>query len=101
MIYVIATIGVKAGRMRDFIEIFKSNAPIVRAETGCIEYIPAVDANSGLSAQNMDENRVTVIEKWESLEALDAHLKTPHMLAYRKRVEDMVTGVSLRVLKNA
>ena len=49
----------------------------------------------------MRENVVTVIEKWESIEALEAHLMQPHMLEYRKAVKDLVAGTTLLVLEPA
>jgi quinol monooxygenase YgiN len=49
----------------------------------------------------LDENVVTIIEKWESLEALSDHLKAPHMLAYSEAVKHMVSGLSLKVLRGA
>ncbi len=101
MISVIASIKVKAGRVPEFIEILKSNVPEVRKERGCIEYFPAVDIDSGLPVQKLDKNIVTIIEKWESVEALRAHLKTPHMLAYREKVKDLVEELSIKVLKEA
>jgi len=42
---------------------------------------------------------VTIVEKWESLEALQAHVVAPHMAAYRERVKDFVVRVSLQVLE--
>jgi quinol monooxygenase YgiN len=101
MIHVIATIRVTAGRLSDFLEIFKANMIKVREETGCIEYFPTVDIDAELPTQILDENVVTVIEKWESLEALRDHLKAPHILAYREKVKDIVGGVSLKVLQEA
>ncbi len=101
MINVIASIRVKAGRVSEFLEIFKSNVPSVKKEKGCIEYVPAIDVDSGLPSQDLDENRVTIIEKWESLDALHTHLRTPHMLAYREQVKDMVEGLSLTVVEKA
>ena len=101
MINVIASIRVKAGRLPEFLEIFNSNVPSVKKERGCIEYFPAVDIDAGLPPQRLDENVVTIIEKWESLEALRDHLKSPHMLAYREKVKDIVEDVSLKVLKKA
>jgi quinol monooxygenase YgiN len=44
---------------------------------------------------------VTIIEAWESLEHLMAHLKTPHMLAYRNAVTDYVENVSIQVMAPA
>jgi len=75
--------------------------PSVKKERGCIEYFPAIDLDAGLPPQTLDENVVTIIEKWESLEALRDHLKAPHMLAYREKVKEIVENVLLKVLKEA
>ena len=99
LINVIASIRVKAGRLPEFVEIFKSNLPNVREERGCIEYFPSVDINADLPPQSMDENVVTIIEKWESLDALRDHLKAPHMLSYKEKVKDMVEDLSIKVLQ--
>lgn len=101
MIHVIASVSIKEGRRRDFLEIFKANVPLVLKEKGCIEYRPAVDVDAGLDPQVLDENLVTVIEKWESLDDLHVHLTAPHMLAYREKVSSMVEGVVLKVLEDA
>ena len=101
MINVIASIHVKSGRLSEFLEIFKSNVPSVREESGCIEYFPAVDIDADLPPQSLDENVVTIIEKWENLEALRDHLNAPHMLAYKEKVKDIVEGVSIKVLQEA
>ena len=101
MIHVIASIRVKVGKLSEFLGIFKSNVPSVTKERGCIEYFPALDIEVGLTQQSLDENVVTIIEKWESLEALQVHLKSPHMLAYREKVKNIVESVLLKVLKEA
>ena len=101
MINVIASVRVKAGRRSDFLEIFKSNVPKVREEKGCIEYFPAVDVDAGLPPQILDENGVTIIEKWDSLEDLRNHLNAPHMQDYREKVGDMVESTSIKVLEEA
>jgi quinol monooxygenase YgiN len=101
MINVIASIRVRSGRLSEFLEIFKSNVPNVREEKGCIEYFPSVDIDADLPPQSRDENVVTIIEKWESLEALRDHLNAPHMLAYKEKVNDIVEDVSLKVLQEA
>ena len=101
MINVLASIRVKAGRRSEFLEIFKSNVPNVREEKGCIEYFPTVDIDADLPPQSLDENVVTIIEKWESLDALRDHLRAPHMLAYKEKVKDIVEDISLKVLKEA
>lgn len=75
----------------------------MRAEPGCIEYSPAIDVHSGLALQGdeMRENVVMIIEKWESLEALHTHLKTPHMtewFASSARAE-LAIGTKIQVLE--
>lgn len=99
MIHVIASVRVKTGMLPDYLEIFKTNMVKVREERGCIEYFPATDLDAGLPPQVLDENVVTIIERWEGPEALRNHLVSPHMLAYREKVSGMVEGVSLRVLR--
>ena len=101
MINVIASIRVKSGSLSEFLEIFKSNVPNVREEKGCVEYFPAVDIDADVPPQILDENVVTIIEKWESTEALRDHLNAPHMLAYKEKVKDIVVDVSLKVLQEA
>jgi quinol monooxygenase YgiN len=99
MINVIASVRVKAESLSAFMEIFKSNVPEVRKEKGCIEYFPTIDIDADLPVQDLDKNVVTIIEKWQSLEVLRSHLKTPHMIAYREKVKDIVESVSIKVLQ--
>jgi quinol monooxygenase YgiN len=84
-----------------FLGIFKDNVPNVLKEEGCIDYVPTVDAPTGLPPQELQENRVVILEKWESIDALKAHMKTPHMLAYREKVKDLIEKMSLNVLQEA
>jgi quinol monooxygenase YgiN len=101
MIYVVASIRVKEGRLQDFLEVFKSIMPEVRAEKGCIQYFPTVDINADLQKQILDENVVTLIENWESLDALHDHLATSHMATYREKVKDIVEKTTIKVLQEA
>lgn len=101
MINVIASIHIKEGRLSEFIEIFKANVPKVLKEKGCVEYVPTVDFPTGLPPQELNNNVVTIIEKWDCLEDLQTHLKAPHMLEYRERVKNLVDNVSLKVLSEA
>ncbi len=99
MIHVIAMIQLKPGAQDEFLSCFREVIPSVRAEQGCLAYEPTVDAATNLAAQpDPRQDVVTVVEKWESLEALEAHLVAPHMLSYRQRVKSLVEGVSLHVL---
>lgn len=101
MLIVIASIQVKPEKQAEFLEIFKANVPNVLQEDGCIEYFPTVEVNSGLAAQQLEPHTVTIVEKWAGLEALQAHLGAPHMLAYQEKVKGLVEKVSLKLLQPA
>ena len=102
MICVLATIEVVEGRRQDFLAEFRRVVPKVLKETGCLEYAPMVDVPTSIGLQSATRpDEVTVIEKWESIEALEAHLIAPHMVDYRKAVKDLVKGASLRILSPA
>jgi len=101
MINVIASIQVKEGKLSEFIKIFKYNIPKVLEENGCIEYLPTVDMPTGLPPQELNSKVVTIIEKWDNLDDLQAHLSSPHMLEYRKQTKDFVEKMSVKVLKEA
>lgn len=102
MIHVIATIDVAPERRAEFLEAFARLTPQVRAEVGCLEYGATVDVPAGLSAQRMaGDGAVVVVEKWQSVAALQAHLDAPHMHAFRGETGAMVRGVSLLVLQPA
>lgn len=101
MIHVIASIQVKDGNLSRFVEIFKSNMPAVLKEKGCISYAPALDVPTGLPTQDVNQNRVTVIEQWDSLADLTAHMSAPHMLDYREKTKSLVDNVTLKILEQA
>ena len=102
MIHVIATIELHEGAVDAFLEHFRELVPHVRAEEGCLEYVPTVDVETNIAAQGKHRaDSVTVIEKWEDLESLEAHLIAPHMLSYREIVKPMIRNVELRILSPA
>ncbi len=101
MIHVIASIQIEEGHLAEFIAIFKANMADVLGEQGCIEYAPTVDVPTGLAAQELNADVVTIVEKWDDLDALRAHLAAPHMQAYHKKVKDIVEKVTVKVLERA
>jgi len=103
MIFVVASIEVKDGQRDAFVKHFKELVPDVKAEDGCIDYGPTVDVEgTGIDRQvPVRGNVVTVVEKWESLEHLKAHLVAPHMGVFREKVKDLVVGAKLQVLQPA
>ncbi len=102
MICVLATIEVNDGRRDEFLEIFNKNVPNVLAEEGCIEYAPMIDLPTNIPIQPPERtNAATIVEKWESVEALEKHLIAPHMLEYKEAVKDIVKGMSIQILEPA
>lgn len=99
MIHVVATIRVKNGCRDKVLAAVKDNLESVRAEEGCIRYDPSLDVDAGLPPQgDIREDVLTIIETWESLAALHAHLAMPHMAAYKEKVKDWVQDVALQVM---
>ena len=102
MINVVATITAKPGTRERVLEAFRWVTPLVRAEVGCIEYQATVDVPTTIAVQDGPRpDVVTVIEKWESVEALYAHGVAPHMNEYREKVKDYVLSVRLQVTEAA
>ena len=101
MLNVIATVLVKEGKKAEFIDQFKKLVPIVKKEKGCIEYFPTVDLPTELPPQATNENEVTVLEKWESLDDLMAHLATPHMAEQMEKEKDLIEKATIKILQEA
>jgi len=102
MIHVLAVITAKPGMRESILKLFRANVPNVLAEQGCIEYGATVDAESGLSTQTKYGPDVfVVVEKWESVDALKAHIAAPHMAAYAAKVKDMVANRAIHILSPA
>ena len=100
MIQVIATIELKPDCLDEYLAVLNKNVPKVKAEKGCLAYEPMIDVDSGLPVQGkIRQNTVTLVEAWVNLDALLAHLKTPHMATYREAVKDYVQGIRLQVLQ--
>ena len=100
MIHVLAQVELNPGTREDFLAEFAKVAILVRQEAGCIEYGAAVDTPTGIPVQNfIGETSVLIIEKWESVDHLKAHLVAPHMTDYRVRIKPFVQSVRLQVLE--
>jgi len=93
MIYVIATIQLKPGS----VDAIRAAAAAVHAETlnedGCMSY----EQFSSLA----DPDKLVVVEQWASREALTAHSKTPHMLAWRDASKDYLITRRIEVVHPA
>jgi quinol monooxygenase YgiN len=102
MICVIATVELNQGGKEKYLAELKRVTPSVLKEKGCLEYGPTVDVPTGIPIQVPQRNNVvTLIERWESVEALKLHLTQPHFMEDRERVKDVMKGVSIQVLTPA
>jgi quinol monooxygenase YgiN len=102
MICVIASIDTIPSGRKALLNAFKELAPKVRAEKGCIEYTPMIDLPTSLPSQKpVCENIVTIVEKWESTEALETHLMAQHMIDFRRATEHLRSGIELHILQPA
>ncbi len=75
MIYVIATIQLKPGTAAGLRGAIAALVAATRAEDGCIAY--------EFFASLEDADRLVVVEKWVTREALTVHSKQPHMQVWR------------------
>jgi quinol monooxygenase YgiN len=100
MIVVLANIELNPGTREQFLAEFRRIVPLVRAEQGCLEYFPSADHPTDISSQApLGTDAIMVVEKWESVSALAAHLTAPHMVEYRPKVKQYVKQVTLRILE--
>lgn len=99
MIHVLATVQLHEGKRAAFLAALRANLDAVRAEPGCILYVPCEDLATDIPrAMAARPNVITIVERWSDLEALQAHLKAPHMITYREKIKDCVAGTQLQIM---
>lgn len=102
MIHVLAVITAKPGMRDAILGHFRANVPAVKAESGCIEYGAAVDAENALPFQTKyGPDTFVVVEKWDSMDALQAHAAAPHMAAYAAKTREMIASRVIHILSPA
>jgi quinol monooxygenase YgiN len=102
MIRVIATITLKEGKRKSYLEELYKIIPMVHIEHGCIEYGPHVDFDSGFPMQKkLGPDVVAIIERWQSLEALKKHSTARHMNTFRQATKELIQSMELIVLTPA
>ena len=99
MIHVVAVLTAKPGKREEILKHARANLAAVRAEKGCIEYGPVVDAENALPFQTkLGPDAFMVVEKWESMDALKAHAAAPHMAAYGAKTKEMIASRVIHIL---
>ena len=90
MIYVIAELRLKPGMAEKIAaEARKVVAGTVK-EDGCLQY----DFHLSVT----DPTRLVAVERWTSREALDAHGRTPHLLAWREALKGNVVERNIQII---
>ena len=86
----------------DYVSKTLAVVPTVRAEAGCLGYAIVKDADTGDWDKPMKfgERTMWCVERWSSIDALKAHLNTPHMKAFGPTVQDMRVGSTFHVLES-
>ena len=99
MIHSLAFITAHPGRRDDLMAAWCANAPAVRAEEGCVEYVATIDfPEAGPFQTPVGPDTIVIFEKWASIEALRAHVVAPHMKAYAEKTRDLVAGRVIRTM---
>jgi quinol monooxygenase YgiN len=71
----------KPGRGDDAEAAFRALAEVTHDEEGCLLF--------ALHRVPAEPDRLVLIERWTSREALDAHLAAPHLVAFREGSVDL------------
>jgi quinol monooxygenase YgiN len=99
MIHVVAAIATKPGQRAAVLRLLKENVPAVLAEAGCIEYGAVVDVPDGPALQApLGSDSFFVIEKWDSMAALSAHIASPHMAVYAQKTRELLASRAVHIL---
>ena len=80
-IVVVGSFTARPGKEAEGLEAFEALVEPTHAEDGCILY--------ALHRGSDDPAKLAFIERWESREALEAHLASPHIKAILERAEDL------------
>lgn len=101
MLTVIAEIRTRPGQhhRQAVLDQFAKIIPAILSEEGCHGYTPMVDHVAGVSFQTTAPDSIVMVELWESVAHLEAHLQTAHMKAWGEAVKGDVLETHIRILE--
>ncbi|ADO47002.1 putative quinol monooxygenase [[Enterobacter] lignolyticus] len=101
MLTVIAEIRTRPGQhhRQAVLDAFAKIIPTVLREEGCHGYVPMVDHAAGVSFQATAPDSIVMVERWETVAHLEAHLQTAHMKAWSEEVKGNVLESHIRILE--
>ena len=98
MIHVIVTSIIQPGSLDQYLQLARQLAPLVEAEEGCRRYRYTLETDSPIEIQEpVEAHRVTLLEEWESMAHLSAHLQAPHMKEHGPAMAALRDSVEIRV----
>ena len=101
MIMVIVISELHEGRTEEFLRACQELRPLVLAEKGCLKYEHTLEIPFPLGSDNaIDADRVTLVEMWESDDALRAHAQVLHGKAFAERVRPLRKSVSVSAFRS-
>lgn len=100
-VYVLCRFDLKPdANVADYVQKTLAVVPTVRAEAGCLGYTLLGDAATDWEKpERFGDHTYWMLEKWASIDALKAHLATPHMKAFGPTVRPMRTRGTFHVLQ--
>lgn len=78
MIVVQVEVIIEPGSATKVVDAVKAMETATRNEAGCLKYAFSVDI--------ADPGMIRVTERWESMDAIKAHMASPHMAEFNKAV---------------
>ncbi|MDY0971450.1 putative quinol monooxygenase [Siccibacter turicensis] len=101
MLTVIAEIRTRPGahHRQAVLDAFSRIIPAVLQEAGCHGYAPLIDHPAQVSFQTTNPDSIMMLEQWESVAHLEAHLQTPHIKAWSEAVKGDVLETHIRILE--
>ncbi|GAB7128180.1 putative quinol monooxygenase [Silvimonas sp. JCM 19000] len=101
MITVFAEIKAHPGQRAAVLQAFERLLPSVLAEPGCGGYKPLIDIDGQVPWQALEPDTIFMLEQWQDMAALEAHMQMPHMAAHKAATQDLIAEVKIRILDAA
>ncbi len=89
MIIVIARAEVNPGDIAEIKPILDAMMRATWAESGCLSYSMAIESET--------DGVISVVERWDSEDALKRHFTTPYMARFNADAQRMLKSMSLKV----
>jgi quinol monooxygenase YgiN len=97
MIHIVAILTAKIGHRGSLLAALHAVVPAVRAEPGCLEYQPVVDADH--SSVKFGADTLVVIEKWRDKDALESHNAGAPLAEFREKTKHLLAQADVYVLE--